>query len=125
MSTARPKERFTDDIAPLRSRLPSLVVHEKRGRIGCLILLPTVILVLLSAGLATFLLLWLTVIHGVPAGSDTISATVLKTGVFLVDEGTSLTNDESVKARLLGLTITTVTVRVESFSEYGLWLKCS
>lgn len=125
MPTAQPEDLFTDT-TPLKSGLASLVVREKRGRIGWLILLPTVILVLLSAGLATFLLLWLTVIHGDTTVGGATSATiadVFDSGAFMVDEGISLTKDGSVKGRLFGLTITTVTVRDERFSLYDLWLR--
>lgn len=100
-----------DDLLPVSP----LVITEKRGRIGYYFLLPVFILFLSSAGLAVFFLLWFTVIRGVQPGADqSQTAFILQNGAFLVDEGTSLTKSGEPKARLLGLTISTLTVCMNS-----------
>ncbi|TFK66272.1 hypothetical protein BDN72DRAFT_899979 [Pluteus cervinus] len=110
---------------------PRIIVEKRKSRIGCVLLLPTLILLFLSAGFASFLLLWLTVIHG-------ISGPALKSawaeGSFIVDEGRKVGQDGTQTARLLGLTISTITTNVVSItapflvglSGYcvaGMWLK--
>jgi hypothetical protein len=84
-------------------------LRSDRGRVGWIILLPTALLMLASAGLATFLILWLTVIRGIP-GSDGLSASIASSKAFTVNEGTTVSPDGEAQARLLGLTISTITV---------------
>jgi hypothetical protein len=84
-------------------------LRSDRGRVGWIILLPTALLMLASAGLATFLILWLTVIRGIP-GSEGLSASIASSRAFTVNEGTTDSPDGEAQARLLGLTISTITV---------------
>ena len=95
----------------ISSDKPRLTISAERKRIGKRLIIPTLILVLASAGLATFLLLWITVIHGVPAIPEkSLSSGILQSGAFLVEEGSGRNKDGTVTARLLVLTISTITV---------------
>ncbi|TFK66876.1 hypothetical protein BDN72DRAFT_899433 [Pluteus cervinus] len=81
-------------------------------RIGCRLLAPTLILLTLSGGLATFLILWLTAIHGVDG--QTLQ-TILKGRAFIANEGTKEMYGVTT-ARLLGLTISSATTNIVSMT---------
>ncbi|TFK65030.1 hypothetical protein BDN72DRAFT_846112 [Pluteus cervinus] len=115
--------------APSQDSLPSrsdtllnphqhLVITRERRRIGPHLLLATCALVLVSAGAATVILLWLTVIHGIPEtpGESTITS-AFKVGAFLTSEGTKMNDDGTVTGKLVGLTMTTITTQLVALSS--------
>ncbi|TFK66138.1 hypothetical protein BDN72DRAFT_160807 [Pluteus cervinus] len=91
---------------------PQLVVEKRKSRIGCRLLAPTLILLTLSGGLATFLILWLTAIHGVDGQT---LRTILDSRAFIANEGTNEVYGVKT-ARLLGLTISSATTGVVSLT---------
>jgi hypothetical protein len=95
-----------------------LVIRNEKVRIGWSLLVPTLALVLLSAGLSTFLLCWLAVIKHVDGTS------IAQYGGFIVSEGTTTNSDGTKSARLVGLTISTVTVRSNMLSVAPLLTFC-
>ena len=107
-------EQIDRDVIPLRTKIDSrggLIVTKRRSRVRFLAVLPALILFLLSAGPATFIWLWLTVIRG-PASPQGLRNSILERGVFLVDEGTKTEKDGSIRSRLVVLSISTVTVSI-------------
>ena len=94
---------------------PQLVVTREQRRIGTHLLLATCALVLVSAGAATVILMWITVIRGIPAipGQD-VFVSALKHGAFLTSEDSKVGEGGTVDGKLVALTMTTITV---SFSR--------
>ena len=83
------------------------ILSHTRGRrlnLSLKFLVPTIIVVVGSAGMATLLLVWL-LIH------NTAKGRIWKEKAFFLDEGTKLEGDQEA-ARLLGLTITSAAVRL-------------
>ena len=83
---------------------PSLS-RTKGRRLGLSLklLIPTIVVFVGSAGMATLLLVWL-LVH------DTAKGSIWKEKAFFLDEGTQLEGDQEA-ARLYGLTITSAAVR--------------
>ncbi|TFK69739.1 hypothetical protein BDN72DRAFT_589921 [Pluteus cervinus] len=113
---------------------PRLSVTRERKRMGWHLLLGTLIIVFISAGLSTLLILWIFWIHGVPSiPGKSIIAGVMQTGAFLVDEGTKKNEDGTERAKLVVLTISSVTtgavaasapilVMMAAYCTAGAWL---
>ena len=83
------------------------ILSHTRGRrlnLSLKFLVPTIIVFVGSAGMATLLLVWL-LIH------NTAKGRIWKEKAFFLDEGTKLEGDQEA-ARLLGLTITSAAVRL-------------
>jgi hypothetical protein len=82
-----------------------LSLHRgKRQRLGCTLVLPTLLVVLGTAGIATVLLLWL-LLHK----ADIPGNSIWQQKAFIVDEGHK--NEGGAEAaRLLGLTISSAAV---------------
>ncbi|TFK66285.1 hypothetical protein BDN72DRAFT_844562 [Pluteus cervinus] len=108
-----------------------VVVERRRARIGCILLLPALLFIFLSAGLGAFLLLWLIVIHDTPGP---VLKSAWEQGAFIVNEGTKVSEDGTETANPLGLTISTVTTNIVSISApflvglagycvAGMWLR--
>ncbi|TFK60342.1 hypothetical protein BDN72DRAFT_850597 [Pluteus cervinus] len=95
---------------PISSSLS--VQPDRTRRIRSSFLISTSLtLVLLSAGLGSFFLFWLTSWHGGTSFQDAISQ-----GAFFINEGNKTHYDGTQTARLVGLTITTVTTHIVSAS---------
>ncbi|TFK65028.1 hypothetical protein BDN72DRAFT_901056 [Pluteus cervinus] len=95
-----------------------LVVTREQRRIGTHLLLATSALILISAGAATVILMWLTVLRGIPATpGEAAIISALKTGAFLTTEGTKMNDDGTVNGKLVALTMTTVTSQLVAISS--------
>ncbi|TFK66896.1 hypothetical protein BDN72DRAFT_843671 [Pluteus cervinus] len=106
-------ELTTSDTFPENdANQPQLIVEKRKSRIGCRLLAPTLILLTLSGGLATFLILWLTAIHGIDGQT---LRTILKGRAFIANEGTKEMYGFTT-ARLLGLTLSSATTNVVSLT---------
>lgn len=90
---------------------PQIVASDKRKRVPILTgVVPTILVVVFSAGLAIFLIIWLRVHQpvGIP-GYETGFLAAFRKGTFIVDEGYH-EDGEVVQASLSALTFSSVAV---------------
>jgi len=106
-STYPPYDKISNKDSPV---LTAAFSDERPRLLSIKTLVPVLVVVLLSGGLATVLLLWLYT-HALVDSPPQTLATIWQTGYFLADEGTEVVNGLQ-RAKANGLTISAATVRV-------------